>query len=62
MATSLVGPLAAETERALLAAPVPRPFHPKIDRVTVVQNCPIELIIKNFLGNPSETINQLQGD
>ena len=37
-------------------------FHPKIDRVTVVQNCPIDLIIKNFLGNPSETIIQLHGD
>ena len=37
-------------------------FHPKIDRVTVVQNCPIELIIKNFLGSPSETIIQLHGD
>jgi len=37
-------------------------FHPKIDRVSVVQNCPIDLIIKNFLGNPSETIIQLHGD
>ena len=37
-------------------------FHPKIDRVNVVQNCPIYLIIKNFLGNPSETIIQLHGD
>ena len=37
-------------------------FHPKIERVTVVQNCPIDLIIKNFLGNPSETIIQLHGD
>ena len=37
-------------------------FYPKIDRVTVVQNCPIDLIIKNFLGNPSETIIQLHGD
>jgi len=27
-----------------------------------VQNCPIDLIIKNFLGNPSETIIQLHGD
>ena len=33
--------------------------YPKIERVTVVQNCPIDLIIKNFLGNPSETIIQL---
>jgi len=37
-------------------------FHPKIDRVSVVQNCPIDLIIKNFLGKPSETIIQLHGD
>ena len=35
---------------------------PKIERVTVVKNCPIDLIIKNFLGNPSETIIQLHGD
>ena len=37
-------------------------FYPKIERVTVVQNCPIDLIIKNFLGYPSETIIQLHGD
>ena len=37
-------------------------FYPKIDRVSVVQNCPIDLIIKDFLGNPSETIIQLHGD
>ncbi|MBO8204113.1 phosphoribosylanthranilate isomerase [Prochlorococcus marinus] len=37
-------------------------FYPKIHRVSVVQNCPIDLIIKNFLGNPSETILQLHGD
>ena len=37
-------------------------FYPKIDRVNVVQNCPIDLIIKDFLGNPSETIIQLHGD
>ncbi len=37
-------------------------FFPEIDRVSVVQNCPIDLIIKNFLGNPSETIIQLHGD
>ena len=37
-------------------------FYPKIDRVSVVQNCPIDLIIKNFLGKPSETIIQLHGD
>ena len=34
-------------------------LYPKIERVSVVQNCPIDLIIKNFLGNPSETIIQL---
>ena len=37
-------------------------FHPKIDRVSVVQNCPIDSIIKNFLGKPSENIIQLHGD
>ena len=37
-------------------------FYPKIERVTVVQNCSIDLIIKNFLGKPSETIIQLHGD
>jgi len=37
-------------------------LYPKIERVSVVQNCPIELIIKNFLGSPSETIIQLHGD
>ena len=37
-------------------------FHPKIDRVSVVQNYPADLIIKDFLGNPSETIIQLHGD
>ena len=37
-------------------------FNPKIDRVTVVQNCSIDLIIQNFLGKPSETIIQLHGD
>ena len=37
-------------------------FYPKIERVTVVQNCSIDLIIENFLGNPSETIIQLHGD
>ena len=37
-------------------------FYPRIERVTVVQNCSIDLIIKNFLGNPSETIIQLHGD
>ena len=37
-------------------------LYPKIERVSVVKNCPIDLIIKNFLGNPSETIIQLHGD
>jgi len=37
-------------------------FYPKIHRVSVVQNCPVDLIIQNFLGNPSETIIQLHGD
>ena len=37
-------------------------LYPKIERVSVVQNCPIDLIIKNFLGDPSETIIQLHGD
>ena len=37
-------------------------LYPKIESVSVVQNCPIDLIIKNFLGNPSETIIQLHGD
>ncbi len=37
-------------------------FYPKIERVSVVQNCPIDLIIKNFLGSPCETIIQLHGD
>ena len=37
-------------------------LYPNIERVTVVQNCPIDLIIKNFLGKPSETIIQLHGD
>ena len=37
-------------------------LYPEIERVSVVQNCPIDLIIKNFLGNPSESIIQLHGD
>jgi len=37
-------------------------LYPKIERVSVVQNCPIDLIIKNFLGKPRETIIQLHGD
>nr|WP_075487785.1 phosphoribosylanthranilate isomerase [Prochlorococcus marinus] len=37
-------------------------LYPKIERVSVVQNCSIDEIIKNFLGCPSETIIQLHGD
>ena len=37
-------------------------LYPKIERVSVVKNCPIDLIIQNFLGHPSETIIQLHGD
>ena len=37
-------------------------LYPNIERVSVVQNCPIDLIIKNFLENQSETIIQLHGD
>ena len=37
-------------------------FYPTIERVSVVKNCPIDFIIKNFLGKPSETIIQLHGD
>jgi len=37
-------------------------LYPKIARVSVVQNCPIDSIIQNFLGKPSETIIQLHGD
>ena len=36
--------------------------YPNIERVSVVKNTPIDLIIKNFLGEPSETIIQLHGD
>ena len=35
---------------------------PHIERVSVVKNCPIESIIENFSGNPSETTIQLHGD
>ena len=37
-------------------------FYPTIERVSVVKNCPIDFIIKNSLGKPSETIIQLHGD
>ena len=36
--------------------------YPNIERVTVVKNTPIDSIIKNFLGEPNETIIQLHGD
>ena len=36
--------------------------YPNIERVSVVQNCSIGTIKKNFLGDPSETIIQLHGD
>ncbi len=37
-------------------------LYPNIERVSVVKNTPIDSIIKNFLGEPSETIIQLHGD
>jgi phosphoribosylanthranilate isomerase len=37
-------------------------YYPQIQRVSVVKNCPIDLIIKNSLGHSSETIIQLHGD
>ncbi|ABM71810.1 phosphoribosylanthranilate isomerase [Prochlorococcus marinus str. MIT 9515] len=37
-------------------------LYPNIERVSVVKNSPIESIIKNFLGEPNETIIQLHGD
>ena len=36
--------------------------YPNIERVSVVKNTPIASIIKNFLGEPNETIIQLHGD
>ena len=36
--------------------------YPTIERVSVVKNTPIDSIIKNFLGEPNETIIQLHGD
>ena len=35
---------------------------PNVERVSVIKNTPIDLIIKNFLGEPTETIIQLHGD
>ncbi len=37
-------------------------LYPKINRVSVVKDSPIESIIKGFLGDPNETIIQLHGD
>ena len=37
-------------------------LYPNIDRVSVVKNSPIDSIVKNFLGEPYETIIQLHGD
>ena len=37
-------------------------LYPNIERVSVVKNALIDSIIKNFLGEPNETIIQLHGD
>ncbi len=37
-------------------------LYPNIERVSVVKNCPIDSMIKNFLGEPNETTIQLHGD
>ena len=37
-------------------------LYPKIDRVSVFKNSPIDSIINNFLGEPSESIIQIHGD
>jgi len=37
-------------------------FHPNIERVSVVKDCPIDSIIKSFSEEPNETIIQLHGD
>jgi len=37
-------------------------LYPNIERVSVVKNTSIDSIIKNFLGEPNETIIQLHGD
>ena len=36
--------------------------YPNIERVSVVQNFPLDFMIKNLSGKPSETIIQLHGD
>ena len=35
---------------------------PKIERVTVLKNCPFDFMIQNFIGSHSESIIQLHGD
>ena len=37
-------------------------LYPNVERVSVVKNKPIDSIIKNFLGDPNETVIQLHGD
>ena len=37
-------------------------LYPNIERVSVVKNTPIDSIIKNFLGEPNESVIQLHGD
>ena len=37
-------------------------LYPNIERVSVVKNSSIDSIIKNFLGQPNETVIQLHGD
>ncbi len=37
-------------------------LYPNVERVSVVKNYPIDLIKKNFMGNPTESIIQLHGD
>ena len=37
-------------------------LYPNIERISVVKNIPIDLIIKNFLGASNETTIQLHGD
>ena len=39
-----------------------RHLYPNVERVSVVKNAPIDSIIKNFSGEPNETIIQLHGD
>tara|TARA_Y100001968_G_scaffold329708_1_gene379712 strand:- start:933 stop:1586 length:654 start_codon:yes stop_codon:yes gene_type:complete len=39
-----------------------RNLYPNIERVSVVKNYPVDLIIKKVLGSPTESIIQLHGD